>query len=83
MKWEETNMRRLIIFLIRKRLGLRKSEPFRFENQKSRTDWYMFTDIDILKHTTDERGNEVIRQSTVSLNWLLDEKCKIVKMQVS
>ena len=76
-------MRRLIIFLVRRRLGLHKLEPFRFENQKSRTDWYMFTDKKILKHTTDEFGYEIIEESGVSLNWLLDEKCKIVKMQVS
>lgn len=76
-------MRRIIIFLIRKRLGLRKSEPFRFENQKSRTDWYMFTDKKVLKHTTDDRGNELLEESRVSLNWLLDDNCKVVKMQVS
>lgn len=76
-------MRRMIIFLIRRRLGLRKLEPFQFDNQRSKTDWYMFTNREILKHSTDDFGNEFYEPSRVSLNWLLDEKCKVVKMQVS
>lgn len=64
-------MRRLIIFLIRKRLGLRAYEPFQFENQKTDA-IYCFTKHEILK---DEYG--IISASGVSLNWLLDKECSV------
>lgn len=66
-------MRRLIIFLIRKRLRLRKYQRFRFDNQKSPTDCYYFTRNHLMKETA--RG--YIRGSSVSLNWLLSDDCYI------
>ena len=64
-------MKRLIIFLIRKRLGLKERQAFQFVNQKSNAVYY-FTEDAIIKAW---RGN--IDKSTVSLNWLLDDECEI------
>ena len=67
-------MKRLIIFLIRTRLGLRKGEIFQFTNQKT-NDIYWFSNDALMK---EERGN--IRKSTTSMNWLLDGECYIRKV---
>ena len=65
-------MRRLIIFLIRKRLGLKKYENFQFAEQKTDAMYY-FTEINIMKH-----HNGYTRPSSVSMNWLLDKDCEVV-----
>ena len=67
-------MKKLIIFLVRKRLGLKKYERFQFVNQKSDAVYY-FTKTNIMK---DWRG--CVDPSSVSLNWLLNDECEIVKM---
>ena len=41
-------MKRLIIFLIRKRLGLKKNELFRFANQCEQSVYY-FTETGLMK----------------------------------
>lgn len=69
-------MRRFIIFLIRMKLGVKKHQTFRFDNQKSKTDTYYFTATHLLK--IEGCG---IREANVSLNWLLDDKCKIIKIK--
>lgn len=71
-------MRRLILFLIRLKLGVKKYERFRFTNQKERCK-YWFTSTHLLKRT--KTGH--IEQSGVSLNWLLDKNCKIEKLVCS
>lgn len=63
-------MKRLIITLIRKRLGLNKYERFRFSNQK-KPGVYYFTEDMLMK---DEHG--LITPAGVSVNWLLDECCE-------
>ena len=68
-------MKRFILFLVRKRLGLKKYEYFKFDNQKSNTTYY-FTDKEIWKIDND---NFVVELSGVSLNWLLNDDCKIIK----
>lgn len=70
-------MKRLILFLIRRHMGLTKFEPFQFENQKSNAVYYF--DDDAIKKAW--RGN--ITKSTVSLNWLLNPDCKIIKLDNS
>lgn len=72
-------MNKIIIFLIRKKLGLKKHECFQFENQKSKDVYFFGTDV-LLKFTKNCRGNEAVR-SGVSLNWLLDNNCNIMKMR--
>lgn len=67
---------KLVIFLIRVKLKLKKYEKFRFDEQKSRHDYYFFTDSKIMK-----RSNYVTSPSSVSLNWLLDPNCKVVKVK--
>jgi hypothetical protein len=64
-------MKKLIIFLIRKRLGLKERQAFQFVNQKSNAVYY-FTKDAIMKAW---RGDIV--KSTVSLTWLLDDECEI------
>ena len=73
-------MNRVIIFLIRRRLGLKKYEFFQFDNQKSDAVYY-FSENSVMKQ---ERINNVthIRPSSVSLNWLLDDHCKIKHLGV-
>lgn len=73
-------IRLLVIFLVRKRLGLKTYEGFQFINQASKTNWYMFTNSELLKITY---NNTYIRQSSVSINWLLDNRCAIKKMPVN
>ena len=71
--------KRLIIFLVRKRLDLKKYEAFRFSNQKSKTEFYYFSDTEVRKigGMYFEAGSE---PSSVSLNWLLDDNCQIKKL---
>lgn len=66
-------MKKLIVFLIRKKLGLKKNQTFRFGNQKSDAVYY-FTDTDVMK-----RWLGVSEPSRVSLNWLLNDECHIIK----
>ena len=67
-------MRRFVIFLIRKKLGLKKFEKFRFVNQKTDAVYY-FTESNIMK-----LWNDHACLSGVSVNWLLDDECEIEKM---
>lgn len=62
---------KLIIFLIRMKLHLRKGEQFQFDNQKTDS-VYWFTEGALMKM---ERGFRY--ESSVSLNWLLNKDCKI------
>jgi hypothetical protein len=67
-------MRRFVIFLIRKKLGLKKFEKFKFVGQKTDAVYY-FTESSVMKfwnnHTT---------LSGVSVNWLLDDDCEIERV---
>ena len=74
-------LKRLIIFLVRKRLGLKKGERFQFHNQASKHDTYYFDSECVLKDHYKSNGYEVIAHSHVSLNYLLDDRCKIVKVK--
>lgn len=73
-------IRRLIIFLIRMRLGLKKYQDFRFDNQKSKTDSYYFDSYNLIKMEC-YKGNFNLRKSSVSLNWLLNDNCRIHKIK--
>ena len=70
-------MKKFILWLIRKKLGLKKHETFRFANQVS-SDVYYFGDDIIVKMV---HGNpRLATRAGVSLNWLLDDECEIVKI---
>lgn len=66
-----TLLNKLIIFLIRRKLHLKKGERFQFGNQKSDS-VYWFTEDTLMKM---EYGRRY--ESNVSLNWLLNPDCKI------
>lgn len=72
---------RLIVFLIRLKLGVKKCQLFRFSNQKTK-DLYYFTDDRLLKIEYKHPGNYIkdstLRNSGVPLNWLLDKECKVI-----
>lgn len=71
--------RKIILFFIRKRLGVDKYVLFRFPDQLSTNAVYFFDDAG-LKKTWLSKGEKVFEsgvRSNVSLNWLLDDNCKI------
>ncbi len=65
-------MNKLIIFLIRLKLHLKKGEKFQFDNQKTDS-VYWFTESALMKM---EHGFRY--EASVSLNWLLNKDCKVV-----
>ena len=67
-------MKKIVMYLVRKKLGLKKNEKFQFVNQKSDA-VYDFTEEAIMKRW---RGQTML--SGVSLNWLLDDDCEIRKL---
>ena len=67
-------MKRLILFLVRRHLGLKKYQYFQFDNQKS-TALYYFANVGIIKYW---RGKHEL--SRVSVNWIINNECRIVKM---
>ncbi len=67
---------KLIIFLIRIKLGLKKEQKFQFVGQKSTMNVYYFTDTNIMKVDYQGKKKEV-RPSSVSLTWLLSPECEI------
>jgi hypothetical protein len=69
-------MKRFIIFLIRRRLHLRKNQKFRFCNQKTDNIYY-FTSSRLVKVTETPGRISRHEKSLVSLNWLLDDGCEI------
>lgn len=76
-------LRRLIIFLIRKKLGVKKWEKFRFSNQKSIDIYFFAPDGRLMKYIDSEDWWKTycsLTGSTVSLNWLLSDECKIIKV---
>ena len=68
-------MKRLIIFLIRRRLGLKKGERFQFTNQKSTIDRYYFTSTKLMKEHHD-KNQGYTRPSNVNLNYVLSDPCR-------
>lgn len=78
-------LEKLIVFLIRRKLGVRKCELFRFSNQKTR-DLYYFTEDRLLKIEYKQPGGYLtdgtLKNSGVPLNWLLDKECKVIPWEV-
>jgi len=74
-------MKKLIVFLVRKRLGLKKGEKFQFANQKELFSYYYFTDNALIKASMfyDQEAHPP-QLSGVSLNWLMNDKCEIRKL---
>lgn len=68
-------MKRVIIFLVRKRLGLKRNQLFKFTNQKTRNTYY-FTKTRLIKIE-----GSIHIPANVSLNWLLNDECEIEKLK--
>lgn len=66
--------KRLILFFVRKRLGLKNYETFQFVNQRSKSEYYWFNQHALRKYIPDSGE---VQDAHVGLNWLLSEKCKI------
>lgn len=73
--WRIDILKKFIVYLIRKRLGLKTYEVFQFVGQKSDAVYY-FTDDAVMKIWFG-----VTEKSGVSLNWLLDEECNIRRVE--
>lgn len=67
-------LRKIIVFLVRRKYGLKKYQYFTFDNQKTANKYY-FTSTSIMKLEDGER-----RPSNVSFNWMTCDKCKITKL---
>ena len=74
-------MRKLIIFLIRRRLGLKKGEFFRFTNQRDKSEWYYFTETMLMKKLNPSVNLYGHIDAHVSLNWILDPECEVEKVK--
>lgn len=73
-------MTKLILFLLRIKFGLKENEPFQFSNQKNIMDYYYWTSSGLKKKMI-RKCETKERKANVSLNWLLDPECKIVKIK--
>ena len=69
-------MNRLIIFLLRKKLGVKLFEPFRFSTQKNKENVYYFVRTRLIK----KYPSGMTKLAHVQLNWLLDDQCMIEKV---
>ena len=67
---------RLIVFLIRHRLKLKRYQRFRFANQKTDNVYY-FTEYRLIKIPEDKRPISRAEKSLVSLNWLISHECEV------
>lgn len=67
-------MRRFVMFLVRKKLGLNLCEEFQFVGQKSDAIYCFSRDVLFKKW----HGH--VEPSGVSLNWLLNDECVIKRV---
>lgn len=67
-------MRRVIMCLLRKKLGVKKNQRFQFNGQKSDAVYYISNEH-VMKHF---HGKTML--SNVSINWLLSDECDIIPM---
>lgn len=65
-------MKRIVMFLLRKKLGLKKNQRFQFDGQKSDAVYYI-SDHYVMKYY---HGRTSL--SNVSINWLLSDECDII-----
>ena len=81
--------KRLVIFILRCKYGLKRGQCFKFDNQKKDV-LYFFGRDRLWKMVPENFDYESIRyagpplfaESNVSLNWLLDDRCSIRKVDV-
>lgn len=71
----ERLIKRLVIFLIRKKLGVKKWDAFYFPNQRNKHDRYYFNDTCLMKYSSTAK---TLYKSSVSMNHLLSKECDVV-----
>lgn len=69
-------LNKLILFLIRRKLNLRKFQLFYFNNQVNKNDRYFFNDYRIVKITFHKEYVRITQNSNLSLNFLLSKECE-------
>lgn len=76
-------MKKFILFCVRIKIGVKKWEKFRFKNQRSKKDYYYFNNNGLIKacFMNKESKYPTRTASNVSLNWLLNKDCNIVKVK--
>lgn len=74
-------MTKLILLMVRLKLGLKKYEKFQFCNQKNKKNFYYISGSQIHRVEVKGKSNYVDGKSNVSLNWLIDNDCKIVRLK--
>lgn len=67
-------MNKLIIYLITKKLGIKRNQTFRMKNQANQNDRYFFGNEMLIKL---KRVNDsyIPKKSSISLNFLLSDEC--------
>ena len=70
-------MKKFIISLVRRYLGLKKYEGFKFVNQKTEDIYNFGDDGDYKTYSYGSDYEKKKKKSNVSLNWLLDDECDI------
>ena len=65
-------MDKLVLFLIRKRLGVKEGQKFYFRNQKDKQDRYAFEGKRLVKYPNFGRK----RNSSISLNWIISNRAR-------
>ena len=69
---------KLIVFLIRRKLHLKKYERFKFANQKKKGVYYFDSDM-LIKVIGSDAVTEKV--SSVSLNYLVSNEVEIIKIK--
>lgn len=69
-------LNKLILFLIRKKLHLKKFQLFYFNNQVNKNNRYFFNDYRIVKITFHKEYGRITQNSHLSLNFLLSKECE-------
>lgn len=69
-------MNRLILFLIRRKLGVKKNQQFSFSNQICHGDRYAISYNHIYKLQYINDGYRLIKSSNLSVNFLLSSEAK-------
>lgn len=71
-------IKRIVLFLIRKKLGLKLYQNFRFKGQKFQNDYYCFGRYTLMKFRYYKKKQLYkCEDSSIGLDWLLSEKCEI------
>ena len=74
-------MNKLILLLLRKKLGVKKFEKFNFANQNNKNEVYYFGDEDLMKYNENPKLKSKPTKSKVSLKFLLSDECIVEKVR--